>query len=307
VLAYLERWGAYGKQPLHDIIQHIELPQKGRFNAAAWGDAVLRHGPKMARLVKFAGDMPQPLKDGGGRWSYTLTRAEIAKNAYARGKENPQLAALCFGFGWDNQQFESVLREIAAYREKYAGNDNKKPDGRIPEIAIDGAAFGKPGHRFYKLPDGDVRGLVLGEFTDCCQHLAGEGKGCARHGFMSPESGFYVVADKEKDEIIAQSWAWRGTEGELVLDSLESLNGHMKGGQWRSLCDEFARAAAADETAAVTAVHVGMGGATPEGLGYETAGTSDLINGPAQPVDYKGYRDSKSQYCVAMMPRRGLR
>jgi hypothetical protein len=291
VLAYLDKWGAPGKQPLHDIIQNIKLPQDARFNIAVWADACLRFGPKMTRLVKFAGGMPEPLKDDRGQWSYSLTRAEIARSAYPRAAENPELSVLCFTHDWDNDDFQRALKHIAAYAEKYGAADAVKPGGRIPDIAIDGAAFGKSAHRFYKLPDGDPRGLLLGEFTNCCQHLAGAGSDCAKHGFRSKQSGFYVVADKKTDEIIAQSWAWRGTKDELVLDSLESLPGHMTTPQWRSLCDQFAAAARADKTAAVIAVHIGTGGATPNDMGYARAT-------PAVPRGYDGYRDSKKQYVV---------
>ncbi len=291
VLAYLDKWGAPGKQPLHDVIQHIKLPQDARFNIAAWADSCLRYGPKMTRLVKFAGALPEPLKDEKGQWSYILTRAEIARNIYPRAAENPDLAVMCFSQDWDNDEFEKALKHIAAYVKKYGAPDAHKPGGRIPNIAIDGTAFGKAAYRFYKLPDGDARGLLLGEFTNCCQHLAGVGKDCAKHGFCSEQSGFYVVADKKTDEIVAQSWAWRGEKDELVLDSLESLPGHMTAPQWRSLCDAFAVAARADKTAAVTAVHIGTGGATPEGLGYAKAKA-------ATPRDYDGYRDSKKQFVV---------
>ncbi len=291
VLAYLERWGESTHHPLHDAIQNIELPQEGRANLAAWADACLRHGSKMTRLVKFAGLLPEPEKDPKGQWSYTLTRAQIARNAYEYGEEYPDLAARCFAFDWDNDQFEDAVRAIIEYGKKYGAADAPKPGGRIPDVAIDGALFDKPAHRFYKLPDGDARGLLLGEFTNCCQHLAGVGADCAAHGFLSEQSGFYVVADKKTDEIIAQGWAWRGTKNELALDSLESLPGHMAAPQWRSLCDEFARQARADKTAAVTAVHIGTGGATPDRLGYKTAAT-------ATPRDYNGYRDSQAQYVV---------
>ncbi len=293
VLQYLQKWGAAGKQPLHDIIQHIKLPQAGRYHMASWADAALRHGPKMARLVKFAGDnIPVPEKDSKGQWSYTRTREVVARNAYARGAENPELAAQCFQQDWDNDDFERALALVAQYREKYGVNDNRKPGFAIPDISIEGAMFGKAGYRFYKLPDGDVRGLLLGEFTNCCQHIGGVGAVCAEHGFMSRHSGFYVVEDEKSHEIVAQSWAWRGTKDELVLDSLESLRGHMQAVQWRSLCDEFARRAVADEAAHVSAVHVGKGGATPD-IGY-----AETI--PATPRKYDGYRDSKKQFKIAV-------
>jgi ankyrin repeat protein len=295
VLTYLEKWGQAEKQPLLNIIQKISLPQMGRFNMAAWGDAVLRHGPKMAQLVKFAGFLPEPMKDERGQWSYLRTRDAVVPNAYKNAAENPALANLCFSHDWDEEDFDDALNTIREYQTIYAASNHKKPGGRIPDIAIDGKVFGKPGHRLYKLPDGDPRGLLLGEFTNCCQHLGHEaGADCAAHGFLSEESGFYVVADKEKDEIVAQSWAWRGKKGELVLDSLENLPGHMKPAQWKSLCDEFARQASGDKQAGITAIHIGKGGETPDSLRYPDAVKR------AKPVGYKKdrHRDSEEQYRI---------
>ena len=283
-LAYLNKWGQAGKQPLHDVLQHIDIPD-GRFNNAAWADAVLRHGPKMASLVKFADQIAEPEKDPKGQWSYTRTRTVIAQKAYSRGNEHPELAALCFEMDWSEKQFETALKLVQEYKPKTGA--------KIPDITIDGATFAKPGYTFRKLPDGDPRGLLLGEFTDCCQHLAGEGKDCARHGFTSKNAGFYVVEEQKTGTIVAQSWAWRGKGGELVFDSLETLGGHMRPAQWRSLCDEFARQAQGKTK--ITAITIGAGGATPP-LGLPA------VENPAQPVDYTGYRDSKTQMLLWPIP-----
>lgn len=294
LFVYLEAHGdGASKQPLHDIVQNIRLPQAGRFDLRAWGDAVLKHGPKMARLVKFADRLPQPEKDAAGKgWSYARTKAAVARFAYANGGEHPELAALCFEYEWDEGDFEKAREAVAQYAEKYPGG--RKRESRIPAVDIDGGAFGKDGCRFYKLPDGDPRGLFLGEFTNCCQHFAGEGAECARHGFLFEDGGFYVVADRKKDAVVAQAWAWRGEKGELVFDSLESLPGHMSAQNWGSLCREFA--AALEKTGAegedkITAFNIGTGGATPS---LDFPGADD----PAKPRSYKGYRDSGGQYTV---------
>lgn len=287
VLAYLRRWGQAGKQPLHDIVQNIDTPYQ-RFDRAAWGDAVLRHGPRMARLVKFAHTVDEPAKDVLGQWSYNGTAALVAKNAYKRGHENPELAALCVMFVWPEEKFEEALTLAQQYEAKTGE--------KIPAITIDGAEFGKPGYVFRKLSDGDVRGLLLGEFTNCCQHLAGAGSDCARHGFTSENAGFYVVEEQKTGTIVAQSWAWRGRKNELVLDSLESLGAHMNAPRWKSLCREFAKQVR--DIPGMGAIHVGAGGATPN------LGT--LTSPDAQPVDYDGYRDSHTQYVLCTPYSRGL-
>ncbi|TVQ84928.1 MAG: hypothetical protein EA357_01680 [Micavibrio sp.] len=293
VVQYFEKWGVAGKQPLHDTVQHIRLPQEGRFNAAAWGDAVLKHGPKMARLVKFAGKLPEPLKNADGTWSYKKTWEELAKFSYENGVQHPALAAICLGYGWDDDDFEDAFKHIQKYQQKYAANDNKKPGNRIPEISIDGKDFDKDGYRFYKLPDGDLRGLFLGEMTNCCQHLANAGADCTGHGFLSEHSGFYVVEEEKTGEIIAQSWAWRGKDDALVLDSLESLGGHFSTAQWEKLAKTLAdKIAEINENGGdITALNIGKGGATPK-LSFNAAAKS------SKPKKYNGYRDSDKQYQI---------
>ena len=163
-----------------------------------------------------------------------------------------------------------------------------KTKNRIPAITIDGNSFGLPKATFSKLPDGDYRGLVLGQITNCCQSIGGAGEDCAKHGFTSENGGFYVVATND-NEIIGQSWAWRGKKGELVLDSLETLGKRVNADQWGKLAKEFAKALKGTD---VTALHIGQGGGTPRNLPLETA------KPVAEPKDYNGYRDSGRQYRV---------
>ena len=298
ILQYLQKWGEMGKQPLHDIIQDIQIPQEGRPDLKAWGDAVLKYGPKMAKFVKLADRLPQPMKNGSGGWSYTKTKEEIAKHAFKRGHENPKLATFCLEHAWDDDDFEDAIRQIKKFENMYktsdlsdAANDNIK-GGAIPDITIDGTEFGKDGYTFRKLPDGDVRGLLLGEFTNCCQHLANAGRDCAKHGFLSEKGGFYVVEDNKTGNIVAQTWAWRGKQGEIVFDSLESLSGHFNAEKWKSLCEAYSeKVKAVAKDAGITVFHVGAGGATPK-IGF-------IARIRAKPIDYKGFRDSHEQYQIA--------
>jgi ankyrin repeat protein len=293
VLSYLQKWGKAGRQPLHDCAQDIRIPDAGKINYKAWGDAVLQHGPQMARLVKYADRIAAPGKGADGKgWSLKNTKGQVAAFVYDKASKHPALAALCFDFDWKEDEFNDAVKQIKKYKKLFAASDMKKRQGRIPDIKIDGAVFGKPDYRFYKLPDGDIRGLLLGEFTNCCQHLANQGVDCAKHGFLSEQGGFYVVAHKQTDEIIGQSWAWRGKKDELVFDSLESLSGHFNARNWEQITQESAAQIANNNNAQVSALHIGAGGATPRlNLGYANL---------AQPVDYSGYRDSHGeQYGVA--------
>jgi hypothetical protein len=145
------------------------------------------------------------------------------------------------------------------------------------------------GYTFRKLEDGNVKGLLLGAFTDWCQHLASAGAKCAEHGFISPQGGFYVLEDADGG-IVAQSWAWRGDAEELVLDSLEHLNGRMKPRNWEAIIGKMSEHIAISRPD-ISALNIGTGGKTPN-LSFNAAAKN------ARPIDYSGYRDSEKQYCA---------
>jgi hypothetical protein len=121
------------------------------------------------------------------------------------------------------------------------------------------------------------------------ESLASAGSECAEHGFLSPHGGFYIV-ESDNGEIVGQSWAWRGTNDELVLDSLEHLNGRLADHQWSTILDKMSShiATACDD---ITALNIGKGGKTPQ-LPFNDAAFNTT------PQDYKGYRDSDKQYCA---------
>jgi ankyrin repeat protein len=289
VLQYLEKYGAAGKQPLHDIIYFIKAPQLKGPDIKAWGDAVLKCGPGMAKLFAFTNNhnLVQPEKSSDDKtWSYQNTRRKVAQVAYARATEHAELAALCFENTMEEEDFNYALELVLTQKPVLA--HKKDIVKNLPDIIIEGKDFNMEGASFHPLPANDVRGLFLGELTDCCQSIGGQGAACAEHGFMSENGGFYVV-EKDNKEIIGQTWAWRGKEGELVFDSLETLGQRVTPQQWKKLTVAFAKALKKN-AGNVTALHIGTGGATPESLtkSFNAAAA-------AQPVDYTGYRDSHKQ------------
>lgn len=312
ILQYLEKWGEHGKQPFHEVVHKIRMPvaetrlytenfehfavirkeiveDETPFDTKSWGDAVLQQGPEMAKLVAYAGKLKQPVRtDDGGMYSLNKTRAKVAEHMYSRGVEFPDLAHMCMKYQWHEQHFQTALKLVEEFKTKYGTKNGKKPKN-IPDVTLNGEEFGMTGYQFTKLPDGDVRGLFLGEITDNCQHLAEAGAECAKHGFLSPQGGFYVLED-EKKNIVAQSWAWRGQNGELVLDSLESLGNRVSPKQWEKICSNFSKKAAQKQKS-VKAVMIGKSGETPR-MQFNDAAS------PAVPVDYQGYRDSKMQYQI---------
>ncbi len=290
-LEYLEKWGdPKANQPLHDICYMIEVPQKQGLNLKAWQDAVMQHGPEMAKLVKFADKLSEPSRSvDGSVFSLNKTREEIAKFAFKDGNRHPEFSKEAIKHVWKEEHFNIGLELIKKYTRKYGGEDGRKKLARIPNITLDGSLFDMPDYKFLKLKDGDFRGLSLGEYTDCCQHIANQGKDCAEHGYLSENGGFYVLEDK-KGNIIAQTWAWRGEEDELVFDSIESLTDRTQPENWNKICSRFIEEVQKQPND-ISAFYVGKGGKTPE-ISF------NLASNPAEPVDYKEYRDSDIQYKI---------
>ena len=284
VMDYFEKWAPTHKKPLTELFHNITPPQNKNYDKDAWIDAMITCGPSMAKLLSGAHLIGRPAKtiDGNG-WSAAATRAEIAKKKYKNGWQNEKLRDLLCHYQISERGFNTALRRLRAYRRK-----TKK---RIPDVTINGKAFGLPRATFKKLQDGDYRGFILGEITNCCQSVGNSGSTCALHGFSSEDGGFYIVAvndNKKREEIIGQSWAWRGKKGELVLDSLETLGTRITPEQWTKLLNKFALAVKKTD---VTALNVGTGGGTPT-LPF------DVSQAPASLANYRGYLDSKEQYSV---------
>lgn len=282
MLAYLEKWGVYGHQSFHDIIQHLRLPEGPRLDLKCWVDAVMQHGPEMMKMVKYADRLPQPEKSKDGRrWSLEATRAKVALFMYNNAAKNPKLATLCHAHQVDEKHFEKTLDLL----------ENAPQKKNIPEITIDGALFDMAGAKFYRLPANDVRGPFLGELTDCCQYIGGAGQACAEHGVASENGGFYVV---EKDgEILGQTWAWRGTHGAMCFDSLETLGQRVSPAQWEKILHACGEELTKGKQSGLRSLTVGVGGATPPRLKEVFRQFMHV-----EPLDYKGYRDSTHQILV---------
>ena len=295
VLQYLERWGEAGKQPLHDIGHMIDIPQEGRLDLKAWGDGALKQGPEMAGFVKFADKLKQPLKaEDGSTWSLRKTKEEIAKHAYPNGFKNTALARMAMDAKWKDDNFNEALGLIAKYKKRY-GENGVKPD-RIPEIKFDGDVFNMPDYECLKLPDGDVRGLFLGDYTGCCQHIGGAGSEYAAHGYLKKNGGFYVVQHKQTAQIIAQSWAWRGKDGEIVLDSLESLGSKFNQEAWTPICQKLGDIF--KNRSDITRFTIGKGGNTPADMPFTKA--ENPVKAKIQSAE--AFCDSKTQYEVWARP-----
>jgi hypothetical protein len=292
VLHYLQKWGSAGKQPLHDVIHMIYLPKDGNASMKDWGDAALKFGPDMARLVCFANKIDSPCKSSDGKtWSLAATCSACAKFAFNRAAEHPSLAQLCVTHFVGEEIFEKALRLV----QKGAPQTKN-----IPDLVIDGAAFGMAGAKFYRLAPDDIRGLFLGKLTDCCQSIGCAGGACAEYGYESPDGGFYVL-ENAKGEVIGQTFAWRGVDGGLCFDTLETLGTRVTPDQWRKVLKCVAEELTARKDHDVERLTVGLGGDTPKELtaAFEKAAT------PVEPLNYIGYSEAGEQVIIFQAKKPG--
>jgi hypothetical protein len=135
-------------------------------------------------------------------------RVEALVGGYERGAENPAFARICGLNSISEEEFNEYLDFAQTY--------NSKSVDLIPDLE-----FEESGYTVRTLDIGDLTGPLLGVLTHCCQHLNGEARGCAVHGWSQPNSRFLVI--EKGGEIRAQSWVWLDKkENVIVMDSLEA-------------------------------------------------------------------------------------
>jgi hypothetical protein len=72
------------------------------------------------------------------------------------------------------------------------------------------------------LPRNDPRGLFIGHYTSCCQHIGGGiAEKCAIHAQQSPYAANLVI-ENPRGEIFACSWVWEGSDGRICFDNVEA-------------------------------------------------------------------------------------
>ena len=143
----------------------------------------------------------------------------------------------------------------------------------------------------------DPAGLLLGEATNCCQHVGGAGEDSAVHGQTHPRGGFFAVTD-DRGQTVAQSWVWCDGDGAWCFDNIEAP-GEPSDARLDAVRDIYTQAAAALADVLNTQVSVGTGytrkrlykrlpkAGTPAdtaGLGYTDAdGGQRLLAGAPRP------------------------
>lgn len=296
--AYATQWGKESKNVVHDACL-LNFPNNGIWSPEKWKSLILKFGPEASKFLpraveieKLIGDKPFPttVKD-----LHALARLMH----YKRAAENPDFAALASSHGLSQKGFNRGLDILA---------QSGKTTDLMPDIMIDGEKLGHPDYYMQRLAPNDPTGFVLGIITKCCQHLDDQGADCSIYGMTSPYSGFYVWKKKtqgaitDKDAIVAQSWAWIGSDNAIVFDSFERTKS-IHAGLALPFLQQYAHEVVGkhtlgNENETVIAVNLGAAGNTPR-LHIKKADT------PSFPIDYNGFyhagavaRDSETQYCI---------
>jgi len=293
---YFKEWKRDVKQPVHDALL-FSFPEEGKWSIPKWKDMLLKHGPLVSKNIPRAVAIEGWLEEH--KQPFPTSPAQLndvgAQIAYVRAKENPEFARLANQCGLSEDGFNDVLDILKA---------QAKTKDHLPDISIDGAEIGLPNYYMEKLKPNDPTGFVLGLLTNCCQYIGGTGSDCAEHGMTSENGGFYVWKHKTKgrrtdnDTIVAQSWAWIGTDNALVFDSFERLSSEydacvapfMEQFAYETLEKHHFQRDGKDMS--ISAIKLGKGGGTPD-LPYKTPFAFH-----SKPLDHNGYSDSKTQYIV---------
>lgn len=266
---YFHRWFKENDMELHYAGQ--AFCEASTVLSKPWQDFILKFGPEAAKLSKFSNRVLRPT-------TLKQLRNIVANIAYGSGPEEVQRA--CYECSMEHYNYKIYLEWLKEHV-------NKSFESCPPiDLTIEG-------YRFYKMSFDDVRGPLLGLYTNCCQHPQGYGSECAAHGWESGFGAFYAV--KHKGKIIGQSWAWRGGVSEsdlgtLCFDNIQLL-ANSYGPTILKLYTEAAKRIVG--SLGVTRVTVG--------LGYNTLKELEELPDDycgAKPHDYNGYRDSHDQKVI---------
>lgn len=90
---------------------------------------------------------------------------------------------------------------------------------------LEGPTIYQDGYKAYFLPADDIRQVVIGRDTVCCQHIGGAGETSMMYGLLNPDAGFFVVERLSDHNIVAQGESWLTEDKKtLCFDNIEFAN-----------------------------------------------------------------------------------
>ena len=136
-------------------------------------------------------------------------------------EEGNELLANTVGkYGYSQVQFDriqEIYNKAKKIKDKYVIQADK--------------SLGANGIYFRILEKDDPLGFVIGDITNCCQHIDGPADSCVDDGYTNPEAGFIVFEESLTDEngnpkdetrILGQAYVWYDSKTKTVcLDNIE--------------------------------------------------------------------------------------
>lgn len=133
---------------------------------------------------------------------------------------NQKLAEIVGRYGYGQSQFEqiqTIYNQAKTLKDKYVIRADRA-------VEVNGVSF-------RVLAKDDPLGFVIGNITNCCQHIGGAADSCVRDGYTNPHAGFLVFEETLRDEngkptgqkrILGQSYVWYDPQTQTVCyDNIE--------------------------------------------------------------------------------------
>ena len=304
-------------KPFHDaLLVSLYLPHAHDIaDKKGWRKLIKQEGIKAFHFLSMAKKIEQkiaeletPLDQEGApplRAPKTLTEAQkISKYLlYSRAHENLSFAEICYAHHVKEECFNRCLDYLAS-------GWPKKHEDSILNVMVLGEEEAS-GFVWVKLPVNDMRALILGEITMCCQSIGGNSEACVKDAVSRSDNGLYVLLRQRSGrspaplideqinyanfDIVGQAYAWKSTTGNLCLDSIECLHSVPTPVIKRILTD-FSTQVLRDNKD-IKRINIGCGGKTPPGLFDESPIPEKMKQGTP-------YYDSANQYCIGRTSNR---
>ena len=304
------------QNPVHDALMHgIPKYQEGaiKLDVAGWRALVKMKGISAKDVIEnfvSAIELQPNEKAAESKKEFKDAQEVLLKKSFVRAEENIELAKLCKLYKVDEKIFNKCLdlmKDVIIH--------DKTADA-IPDIIVDiGKIEGlkeKDGYYLVKLPSGDLRAMILGEITDCCQSIGGHSEECVIDGITRENNGFYVLLKGKKGfnqkkidwenleeyaKIEGQGYVWRSqSDATLTFDSWENLKNESNDQMMFKVLQQFGKQVS-EGLYGVERVTIGIGGKTPEYIKKMTTCYVDAMK------EGYNYGDSETQVEVFVSNR----
>lgn len=289
--SFMKKHAGGSKQALNDILpEGLPLYDKS-IDLLFWRKMIMQHGKSVLPLFSIAPQIVKILPQG--HFSLQEAKRAAAELYYPRGKEYPALAELCHLYHIDEADFNKCLDQFEPIRKK---RDN------LPDIVIAGKDVNFPGYYLVKLPINDPKIYVLGNITNNCARIGGEGEQCIVDALLHEDCGFYVLlkayqAKKDaapiiNDEInyndfalVGHGYTWISKFNNLTFDSWENQRKEIDDAVIAPLLKKFCEIIAKEGR--FKRVTIGTGGKTPAIFSQQITFSEIIREGVQSPDSYR--------------------